>query len=100
MTQAEKEWETATANLAIALGLTVRRFREQCGMTQEALAKAAGVSQSWVSITENTHKYKRNRNPPIGVLRRIALAFRLRGLSVLIEYAEEVMNTSKTMDVV
>lgn len=86
------EKERTTPNLAIALGLTIRQLRRRCGLTQKALAETAGVSQSWVSITENVYKYKRNKNPPIEVLRCIALAFGLSGLSELIGFAEAVMN--------
>lgn len=51
------------------LGETVRRLREERGLTQEAVAHAAGVHPTWVSRLEGGLL-----NPSWGMVSRVAVA--------------------------
>lgn len=46
----------------------IRDAREARGLTQEEFAELIGMSQEWVTKTENGH----NRNPRMSTIRRIA----------------------------
>lgn len=50
----------------IDLGQRLRHFRQQAGLTQEALARSAQLTSKFVSQIENGHV-----NPSIGVLERL-----------------------------
>jgi transcriptional regulator with XRE-family HTH domain len=50
-----------------ALGAAVKRLREERGLTQEAVAHAAGVHPTWVSRLESG-----TLNPSWGMISRIA----------------------------
>lgn len=52
------------------LGATIRRYREGLNMTQEDLAKAAGISRPYLVHIESGHR----RNPSAKNLLRIAAA--------------------------
>ena len=56
----------------ITLGRTIRRLREEADLTQEELAKQAGISGSYLS-----HIEAERREPTLAVIRRLA-----RSLSV------------------
>lgn len=75
-------------DLERALGLAIRRLREHNKLTQTALARRAQVTQSWVSMAETA---ERNKRPPLGVLRRIAISLGLNGLGDLIKDAERII---------
>ncbi|MGE5282805.1 MAG: helix-turn-helix domain-containing protein [Chloroflexota bacterium] len=51
------------------LGATVRRLREERGLTQEAVAHKAGVHPTWVSRLESG-----KLNPSWGMVARVAAA--------------------------
>ena len=51
------------------IGLSIRKRREELGITQEALAFASGVTSSFLSIVEQGKKY-----PSVAVLKRILYA--------------------------
>jgi transcriptional regulator with XRE-family HTH domain len=51
----------------VALGEAIRRLREKKGMTQEAVAHAAGVHPTWVSRLEGG-----TLNPSWGMVARVA----------------------------
>ena len=51
------------------VGGNVARLRKQRGLTQEALAQAADVKQTYLSEIENG-----KRNPTLGMMERIAAA--------------------------
>jgi transcriptional regulator with XRE-family HTH domain len=51
----------------VALGAAIRRLREKRGLTQEAVAHAAGVHPTWVSRLEGG-----TLNPSWGMVSRVA----------------------------
>ena len=55
-----------------ALGKAIRQLREERGMTQEALAHAAGVTVGHLSTIERGHS-----NPTWGTLKGVAAALRI-----------------------
>ncbi len=56
-----------------ALGRAVKRLREERGLTQEAVAHAAGVHATWVSRLEGG-----NLNPSWGMVERVAMALGMK----------------------
>lgn len=58
-----------------ALGKAIRQFREERGMTQEALAQEAGVTVGHMSMIERGHS-----NPTWGTVKAISAAL---GLSMV-----------------
>ena len=56
-----------------ALGQAVKRLREERGLTQEAVAHAAGVHATWVSRLEGG-----NLNPSWGMVERVATALGMK----------------------
>ena len=52
------------------IGRTIRRLREARGLTQDALAANARISQTYLSFLEKGVR----RNPSVGVARRLAKA--------------------------
>lgn len=69
-----------------ALGKAIRQLREERGMTQEALAHAAGVTVGHLSTIERGHS-----NPTWATVRAVALAVdtSIRDLAQLTEKNEE-----------
>jgi transcriptional regulator with XRE-family HTH domain len=67
-----------------ALGLAVKRRREELGITQETLANDSGLHQRWISNTETG-----KRNPSYGSLRRLAAGLALNA-SELLARAEQI----------
>jgi len=57
----------------LALGKAIRQFREERGMTQEALAQEAGVTVGHMSMIERGHS-----NPTWGTVKGIAKALGIR----------------------
>ena len=69
----------------LALGKTVKRHREEAGLTQEQLAKAIGSeskndTRSYISKLENGQ-----RNPPVSVLKRMAEVLNVSACDLLNE---------------
>ena len=93
--QAEAEQSEVPVGISVAQGLIVKRFREELRMTQVKLAERAGVSQTWISLVENTARTGRNKNPSPEILQRVAFALELSGLSELYRYAEQLTDESK-----
>jgi transcriptional regulator with XRE-family HTH domain len=67
----------------VALGEAVRRLREKRGLTQEAVAHAAGVHPTWVSRLEGG-----TLNPSWGMVARVADALEV-DVSHLAKAAEQ-----------
>ncbi|MEQ8637159.1 MAG: helix-turn-helix transcriptional regulator [Marinoscillum sp.] len=65
------------------LGDTLRHFREEAGMTQEALAFEAGVDRTYISQLERNKK-----SPTVDVLFRLCEAMGIKA-SELIARVEE-----------
>jgi len=59
--------------------MRLREIRERKGMTQEALAKAAGVSRAYLSRLEMGR-----HDPPLSRLRKLAKALRVK-VSALVD---------------
>ena len=59
--------------------MRLRQIREQKGITQEALAKAAGVSRAYLSRLEMGR-----HDPPLSRLRKLAKALRVK-VSALVD---------------
>ena len=62
----------------------IRELRERNGMTQEELAKRAGVSQGYIAKLEPSNRAGRSKmirraNPTVAILKRLARAL---GVSV------------------
>jgi transcriptional regulator with XRE-family HTH domain len=55
-----------------ALGAAIRQLREECGLSQEAVALAADVHQTWLSRLESG-----TLNPSWGMVTRLAAALGL-----------------------
>ena len=94
---ADTDNEEVTIALDEALGLAVKRIREDQGMTQMSLAEKARVSQAWISLSERAGETKKNKRPSLSILERIALALGLPSLSYLIKFAEQMTDTRKTL---
>jgi len=71
-----------------ALGQAVRRLREEKGLTQEAVAHAAGVHPTWVSRLEGG-----KLNPSWGMVARVADALDV-GISDLAKGARPLKKRS------
>jgi transcriptional regulator with XRE-family HTH domain len=56
---------------------TLKRLREERGLTQQQLADAVGLQRSYVAMLETGH-----RNPTLGMVRRLWTFFR-ESLAVL-----------------
>jgi len=69
-----------------ALGKAIRQFREERGMTQEALAQEAGITVGHMSMIERGHS-----NPTWGTAKGIAggLGCRLRELAQRAELLDD-----------
>jgi transcriptional regulator with XRE-family HTH domain len=67
-----------------ALGLAVKRRREELGLTQEQLDNNTDLHQRWISNVENG-----KRNPSYGSLRRLAAGLGLT-VSELVARAEQI----------
>lgn len=70
--------------MAQAVGLAIRRVRQQQGYSQEALADVAGLDRTYVSGLERGH-----RNPALSTLMRLVDPLDLR-LSRLFMTAERI----------
>ncbi|WP_372886416.1 cupin domain-containing protein [Shimia sp.] len=71
----------------LALGVRLRALREQAGLSQRALAKKAGVTNSTISLIESGRM-----NPSVGALRRILEGIPV-GLSEFFAYEPEPEKT-------
>ena len=56
--------------MALRISTVITTLRTKAGMTQEALAKKAGLTQGYIAHLEGGRK----RNPSLPVLRRLAKA--------------------------
>src|SRR5437870_387105 len=72
------------SRLRKAFGSVVRRRRAAAGLTQEALAHAAGLSVTFVSLVENGHK-----SPTILVARQLAHALGTTGAALVTDWERE-----------
>ncbi len=61
------------------LGVTLRRIREQKGLTQEVVAKKAGVSTPYVSMLESEVR----KAPSLPTLKRLVKALGVRPARLL-----------------
>jgi transcriptional regulator with XRE-family HTH domain len=75
---------SASPAFQLALGLAVKRRREELGRTQETVANDTGLHQRWISNVETG-----KRNPSYGSLRRLAAGLDL-GASELLTRAEQI----------
>lgn len=75
---------SASPAFQIALGLAVKRCREELGRTQETVANDTGLHQRWISNVETG-----KRNPSYGSLRRLAAGLDLSA-SELLARAEQI----------
>lgn len=75
---------SASPAFQAALGLAVKRRREELGLTQEQLANDSGLHQRWLSNVETG-----KRNPSYGSLRRLAAGLNLTA-SELLARAEQI----------
>jgi len=57
------------------LGMSIRMYRRQAGMTQRCLAQTAGCSQAYISQLEDG----RSREPSVYIIQRLARIF---GMSI------------------
>jgi len=69
------------------IGIIVRRYRENAGLTQRELAERVSVSQAFLSMVENG---KRNTRMNLNSLRVIATILGFANLSTLIQFAEDI----------
>jgi transcriptional regulator with XRE-family HTH domain len=67
-----------------AFGAVVRRRRAAAGLTQEALAHAAGISVTYTSLLENGH-----RTPTILVVRQLAQVLGTTATTLTAEWERE-----------
>jgi len=74
----------AAPNFQAALGLAVKRRRDELGLTQEKLDLRSDLHQRWISNVENG-----KRNPSYASLRRLASGLEL-STSELIARAEQI----------
>ena len=56
--------------MATRLGVTLKKLRNQRGLTQEDLGKRVGVSYAYISMLESGAK----KNPSLALLKRLAKA--------------------------
>jgi transcriptional regulator with XRE-family HTH domain len=75
---------SATPAFQHALGLAVKRRREELELTQERLSNDTDLHQRWISNVETG-----KRNPSYGSLRRLAAGLEL-SVSDLIARAEQI----------
>jgi transcriptional regulator with XRE-family HTH domain len=75
---------SASPAFQAALGLAVKRRREELGLTQEQLANDTDLHQRWISNVETG-----KRNPSYGSLRRLAAGLDL-STSELLARAEQI----------
>lgn len=83
-------WTTKEAE---QFGLTLRRLRDQHGLTQESLAHAAGITKNQVQLLEGGRASGRKgeagpSNPRISTLMGLATAF---GMSISALLAESAL---------
>jgi transcriptional regulator with XRE-family HTH domain len=64
--------------LARALGINVRRYRKESGLSQEALAHEVGLAITYVGQIE-----RGLRNPTLDVVERFAKVLRVKPLDLL-----------------
>jgi len=65
------------------LGKVLQNARQKAGLSQEALAKLAGVDRSYISQLEHDH-----RSPTVNMLFRLCEAMRLSTAAVIGEVEE------------
>jgi transcriptional regulator with XRE-family HTH domain len=75
---------SASPAFQLALGLAVKRRREELERTQEAVANDTGLHQRWISNVETG-----KRNPSYASLRRLAAGLDLTA-SELLSRAEQI----------
>jgi transcriptional regulator with XRE-family HTH domain len=75
---------SASPAFQLALGLAVKRRREELGLTQEQIANNTELHQRWISNVETG-----KRNPSYGSLRRLAAGLDLTA-SELLARAEQI----------
>lgn len=64
--------------LARTLGLNIRRYRKERGLSQEALADAVGLAVTYVGQIE-----RGLRNPTLDIVERLAKALNVKPLDLL-----------------
>ena len=82
----KNERQDKERDLGTRIGVAVRRYREQGGMTQADLAEKTGVGQSEISLIE------RGKHSKLSTLDRVATALGLR-LSGMLHFAEDIGST-------
>lgn len=73
-------------DLGLRMGVAVRRYRENAGLTQAALAQRANVAQAEISLIE------RGKRSKLTTLDRVAQALGRR-FSEMVRFAEDVGDT-------
>lgn len=73
-----------------AFGAVLRRVRAAAGLTQEALAHAASLSTTFISLVENGHKA-----PTILVVQQLAKALGVTASALLADWERELARTRK-----
>ncbi len=86
----KKNVNKSPPNLNLRLGITIKRLRQSCEMTQEQLSKKANVSQAFLSLMENGYRYGDNTRVNLNTLQRIAIVLGCSSLSAFIRFAEDV----------
>lgn len=60
------------------MGMVIKRLREDRGLTQEALAKKAGISRVYLAQIEGSSKKPPVRTPTIPTLEKLAKALKVK----------------------
>lgn len=78
---------------SVSLGRTIRRFREERGISQESLAALARIDRTFVSEIERGLV-----NPSIDIVQRIATGLGLRLSDLILAYECEPKGSSGCSD--
>jgi len=74
----QAKYKPCSPELLATLGDNVKRIRQEKGMSQEALADAAGMHRTFISLIE-----RRGRNVTLGVVEALANALEVKVADVL-----------------
>ena len=79
-----------TRKKLVGVGVAIREFRQQAGLSQDQLADRMELSTPYISMLESGKRY-----PSIEMLIRIALALNVRPGEVLDRIAERYLSDKK-----